>query len=113
MLFKDPCTKNFIHFIVSGNNKECQIIDYYVDENNSKIFIILMKNSFEQMKKSGCEKLIQTITVSDYDMLYKNDTDVEFVVISRDDSYITISCDIDYAPTHIAKGFLFSDENDQ
>jgi hypothetical protein len=109
MLFEDSCTKNFINFIVSENNKECQIIDYYVDEDNSKIFIILLRDSFEQMKHSGCEKFIQTITVSDFDNLYKNDNDNEFVIVSRDELYVTISCNIDYAPTHIAKGFLFHD----
>lgn len=101
--FFDKITDNYIEFRIDGN---CAWIErYYVDNDNGKMFIMLLKESFLEMKKKGCSCHMQYVSAEEWDKSIKNVEGWE--IVSVDSSNIMlIKCDIDIAPICIADGLM-------
>lgn len=118
--FADKCTYNYIEFEKSENIT--WITSQYVDPDNCKLFMLLLKSSFENMKSKGCTTYQQLVLQSDWDGFLKENK--EWVIVEKYDeslnsaddndnnnnsnhpATILISCDIDFATELIIDGFL-------
>jgi len=100
--FTEKLTTNIINFSKSG--KIALIDDYYVDPENGKSFVILLKSSFATMKKNGCIAYRQTVSTHDWENFLRNDTN--WKIIKQYEDIVTIECDIDSAPECIIGGFI-------
>ena len=100
--FTQKHSDNVILFSKLG--KTAYIDNYYVQPENGKSFVILLKSSFATMKKNGCNYYSQTISREDWEN-YLKDND-EWKIIKEYEDIMTIACDIDAASECIVDGFL-------
>lgn len=100
--FSDKITENFIEFKIDG---DCAWIEkYYIDPDNGKLFMMLLKESFIKMKENGCKFHMQYVSIDEWENGIKN---IEgWSIDSVSDDSILIKCDIDMAPICIANGLL-------
>lgn len=92
------------NYVITNLVKNIVFIEKYnVDEKNGKLFVVMLKNAFNDAKVKGCVKYQQTIYLDDYEKLItKNDWEI----IKKDDYSITLECDIDYAAVMIISEFM-------
>ena len=88
-------------------NDACWIDKYYIDEDNIKMFFVLLKDSIEKMKKSGYKKFLQLVSNDDWEIFLSKD-DIWKIEKEHSDRTKTIMCDINDAPRGIARGFGLS-----
>ena len=107
----DDLTTNYIEYEYQDNL--CWIKMYYVDPDNPKFFIILLKENFSKMKEFGCTKYQQYVSKDDWDnILCSNDKWKKIKFDEILNAYL-IECDIDYATENIVDGFLFKNDNEK
>lgn len=106
--FNDKCTDNFIEF--EKFEQSTWIVNHYVDPDNCKLFMLLLKSSFENMKNHGCTEFKQLILETEWtDFLCENK---EWEIIEKypgdknSPSVMMIKCDIDIAHELVIDGFL-------
>lgn len=108
--FADKATDNFIVFEMNIDNKSTWINSHYVDPDNCKLFMLLLKSSLQTMKNKGCQYFEQLVLETDWtDFLCENDEwSIVEKYVSVDDvpETILIKCHIDIAHELIIDGFL-------
>ncbi len=106
--FGDKCTDSFIEF--EKSDFSTWINSHYVDSDNCKLFMLLLKSSFEKMKKHGCTEFQQLVLETDWnDFLCENSewTILEKYPGDKDiPSTLLIKCNIDIAHELVIDGFL-------
>lgn len=106
--FADKCTDNFIEFEKSDNI--AWINHHHVDIANFKLFVLLLKSSFESMKLNGCTEYRQLVLQNEWDDFLKENE--EWSVIEKYEKTenvpetLLISCNIDIATELVVDGFL-------
>lgn len=108
-IFQYPCkfSDNFISLEYDGDT--CWIDRYYVDDDNIKMFFVLLNESIENMKNKGITKFTQTVPNEDWDSFLS--VNKKWNIISKNnDNTIEIYCDINDAAESIAQGFGITDE---
>ena len=104
--FSDKISENYIQYEKDGKN--VWINNYYVDENNGKLFTMMLKESFSQMKKKGCEYHFQIVDQNEWISSLSKIKGWKFNS-KYDDQNVVIYCHIDDAPFCIMKGILGDD----
>lgn len=106
--YTDKCTYNFVE--MEKYNESLWINSHYVDPDNCKMFIILLKFAFENMKSKGCTEFQQIVLESDWnEFLHEN---IEWNIIEKYKGNnnvpdtLLIKCNIDFANELIIDGFL-------
>lgn len=102
--FNDGATNNII--IMEKNVNNVWINSHYIDPDNCKLFILLLKNAFDTIKESGCTKYQQLVLKDDWNNLLKNNK--EWKIIKKNDETLLIECNIDIAAILITDGFLIN-----
>jgi hypothetical protein len=103
--FNDKCTENNIEF--EKSELVAWINNYNIDPKNCKLFILLLKSSFEEMIKKGCEYYQQIVLESEWDEFIHFNK--EWTIINKFDEKpktLLICCDINIACELIVDGFL-------
>jgi len=103
-VFCDKISDNFITF--RKNNEDVWIDRYYVDQENGKLFVMLLKDSFQKMKDKGCKIYKQYVSADEWESFLKNISGWEVLLHHDNDNVILIACTIDDAPTCIVNGLL-------
>lgn len=109
--------KDIYEYAMSDNMVEidyddtvCMINRYYIDEDDIKMFFVLLKESLMKMKKKGIQKFVQIVSSEEWDAMLSLNKSWNIENYMNNDVYI--SCDIDNAPECIAIG-LGLDINDE
>lgn len=102
--FSDKITDNFIEFRQEGS--KLWIDKYFIDQENGKLFAMLLKESFSKMKKKGCKEYFQYVTTEEWDNYLKNIQEWKIVSVDDANKLILLKCDIKRAPICIMQGFL-------
>lgn len=105
--FSDKATDNFIEIERNGNVMWINV--HYVDENNCKLFLLLLKTSINKLIKLGCTKFRQLVLKSDWkDFLSENKewTIVEENINVGEYDTLLIECNSSIAHELITDGFL-------
>lgn len=63
--FTDKCTLNYVEF--EKQDHVTWINSHYVDPDNCKLFMLLLKSSFEKMELVGCTEYNQLVLQTDWD----------------------------------------------
>jgi hypothetical protein len=103
-VFCDKISDNYIVFRKDG--KDVWIDKYYVDPDNGKLFVILLKDSFEKMKRKGCETYKQIVDADEWESFLKNIFGWEIISQDNENKTILLSCTIDDAPICITNSLL-------
>ena len=107
--FADKCTYNFLELEISENKKSTWINSHYVDPDNCKLFIILLKSAFEKMKSMGCTNFEQIVTKEDWLNFLNENKEWEVIKTYSDFGgvpAVAIKCNIDIAHELVVDGFL-------
>jgi hypothetical protein len=106
--FVDKCTDSFIEFEKYENTT--WINTHYVDPDNCKLFLLLLKSSLEAMKDQKCTEFKQLVLETDWnDFLGENS---EWTIVEKCPGYenipttLVIKCNIDIAHELVIDGFL-------
>ena len=105
--FTDEATDSFIEM-----ERSCEfawINNYYVDPDNCKLFMLLLKTAFSNMKQKECKKYQQLAMKQDWNNFMKENP--EWTIVRSDYETILVECDIDLAPELIVDGFLRNNKN--
>jgi len=97
----DKSTDNFI--LMGYEGTICCIDKYYIDPENGKLFIVLLKRAIDDMKNKGCRIFVQHVTKYDWDNFLKSNDSWE--KINDSDGIVNISCPIDDAVKSVVAGF--------
>lgn len=100
--FSNKNTNNSVEFEKDGDI--VWITHYNVDEDNGKLFVLLLRESFDKMKKLGCKYHNQCIGVEEWDTHIS--AIKHWTVIEKLEDKIIIQTPIDYAATCIITGFV-------
>jgi len=103
-VFHYKMSDNFIAF--EYDNESCWIERYYMDEDNVKLFYVLLKDAIVKMKKKGIKKFLQTVDLNTWDGDLKTNKAWKLLSISTYGT-VDIMCNIDDAALCIAKGFKY------
>ena len=103
-VFCDKISDNFIVF--RKDEKDVWIDKYYVDPDNGKLFVMLLKDSFGKMKCEGCNTYKQFVNVDEWESFLKNISGWKILSQDNENNTILLSCTIDDAPICITNGLL-------
>jgi hypothetical protein len=99
--FSDKITDNYV--VIKMDRNICWMDKYYVDSDNGKLFIVILKEAFDKMKKQKCDTFIQHVDENDWDCFLKSDN--RWKVLNNENGIVHISCNINDALECIISGF--------
>jgi hypothetical protein len=106
--FTDKCTYSFVEF--EKSDLITWINSHYVDPDNCKLFMLLLKSSFDDMKLVGCTEYRQLVLQTDWDDFLSENK--EWSIVEKYESggevpaTMLVSCNIDVANELVIDGFL-------
>lgn len=107
--FTDKATCSYID--MAWNDNVCWINYHYIDDRHLKLFMILMKTSFKEMKKKGCTKYQQLSLKTDWDLFLKENPEWKIIKENKYDESVLIECNIDIASELVIDSFLRNNNN--
>ncbi len=106
--FTDKCTCNFVEF--EKSDFATWINTHYIDPDNCKLFMLLLKSSFDNMKLTGCTEYHQLVLQTDWDDFLGENKEWSIIEKYESNEYIPatllVSCHIDVANELVIDGFL-------
>lgn len=93
--FSDDATESYID--MERYNDICWINKLFVDPDNQKLFMMLSKTSFLEMKKKGCTKYQQLVSEDDWNLFLKENNEWKILKQNNVDRSMLIECDITLA----------------
>jgi hypothetical protein len=102
--FTDDATDSFIE--MEWYDYKTWVNGHYVDPDNCKLFMLLLKTALLKMKKKGCSKYQQLVLEDDWDAFIKENPEWKIILKYSEMGSLLIECDIDDAPELIIDGFL-------
>lgn len=103
--YTETISDNYLKIYVDQQNI-MWIHDYYVDPYKAKLFVVLLKNTCNEIvEKYGCTKHFQYVTMIEWEKL-KLDSGWNLEYEDADTQINIISCDILDAPELICNAFL-------
>lgn len=103
--YEENNTNNKLEFTVDNNNV-IWINNYYVDPENVKLFVVMLKNAFNTIiSNHKCDMYMQYVSCDDWNHIKGNDN---WKICKSDDALgiKLISCNASVAPQCILDGFL-------
>jgi hypothetical protein len=87
-----------------GENESIYIDYFNINPKNGKMFVILLKKSFDTVITDGYTKHRQYVKLQDWDdFLCKK---IEWMIIKNDGDALLIECDIEFAVHLIVEAFM-------
>ena len=102
--FSDKITDNYVEYEKVGS--DVWILRHYIDPDNGKLFVMLLKESFTQMKNKGCTRYKQCVSFDDWEKYLKKSEHWNIISQNFTEKTMIIDCDIDWAGTLIIQGLL-------
>ena len=102
--FSDKLTDNYV--VMEINKNICWIDKYYVDSENGKLFVVLIKEALNNMKNQKCDTFVQYVDENEWNIFLKNNKKWKF--LNNENGIVYISCNIDDAAECIIYGFGIS-----
>lgn len=105
----DEATDNYIE--LEFNNEICWINNLYVDPENVKLFLLLIKSSILKAEKKGCTKYHQLVSSDDWNSFLKYNEEWRIIRSNQSDGSILIESDIKIASELLIDSFLRNNTN--
>jgi hypothetical protein len=106
-VYCDKLTDNYIEMIIKD---DCSYIQkHYIDPDNGKLFVSLLKEAFDDIKKKGITIYRQYVLKDEYSTIIKNVIGWTIIDDDEDDDVVILECSVDDAPLCIVQGLLFDD----
>jgi hypothetical protein len=99
--FKYNMSDNYLVF--EHNIDTCWLIEHYIDVEHIKIFILLLKEAIQELKKLNIKKFIQYVSGEDWTNFLENNN--LWTMESEIEDIKKISCNIDDTVISMSKGF--------
>ncbi len=105
--FSDKITDNYI--VIEKDKNICWIDKYYVDGDNGKLFVVLIKESLNTMKKEGCDTFVQHVDENYWNSFLKSNK--KWKILNNSDNHdfengiVHICCNINDAAECVISGF--------
>ena len=99
--YNNKSTENYISMRIS--EQTCWIDHYYVDPENGKLFVVLLKEAIKDMKEKKCNTFSQYVSENDWDNFLKSNN--IWKKINDFDGIVHITCPIDDAVKCVIAGF--------
>lgn len=84
------------------------MISSFMDEDEIKLFFVLLRESVDQLKNKGCTVFRQYVTPDDWDNYLQNNSKWRIVECSEFYNNVLIECNIDDALSCIGDGLGYS-----
>ena len=105
-VYCDKMTDNYIEIIKENNIVYIQ--KHYIDPDNGKLFVVLLKEAFRDMKDKGSIMYRQYVEKYEWEIILKYVDGWRVVETSKNDT-ILLECDIDDASYCIMEGIMTHD----
>lgn len=109
-IFECPLSDNYLEFITDSENKEV-IMEYVkIDNDNFKLFILLLKKAFIIFENEHFNTFVQTVSTKEWKSFLSSNKKWKLRYCSELNNTCTIECNIKDALVNIALGFGFPNE---
>lgn len=95
VIFTCPITKYKIEFIINSTRDTALLNLVVCDYVNMNAFVSLLRSSIIQLMNKNVKTIMQTVTITEWEMLLEGKTTWEQVSVDMENSICDIRCSID------------------